>query len=328
MDFDTFSTSSGINPDLAVVETLEKILAGTLAPVVSTGPDRYSAECKDTTSKLTQSTLNELDRICPNAMGRKRAFCDISDHALEDLFMYLQPDSCPGQEGCPTIQQQPSEKTYSLHLDSSMESLHAGCMEYPTKIRKQPHRSHLSATDISSSKHFPEKDSFERDHANPKSMETSSLDLSVLQDIFAPCAEAFSPEVSAGNSLDGISSVQRSYSPLSQHERFNFENYLKIVHAMPFSSQIGVCCQYCQNRVFHRRYDLTMHIRTEHLFERRFQCDICDARFKRKAHMEAHVKSVHVGIEKVPCKYCGKEYSSESSRRKHIRTIHSTVFYD
>jgi hypothetical protein len=118
-----------------------------------------------------------------------------------------------------------------------------------------------------------------------------------------------------------------SSTNMAEQDRKFLEDYLQTAMVMPFSTSRGEQCKLCMDRVFHRRHDLTMHIRTEHLCERRFECNICMARFKRKSHLEAHINSIHETNAGVRCKYCDNVYASDSSRRKHIRSIHGTTDY-
>jgi DNA-directed RNA polymerase subunit RPC12/RpoP len=126
---------------------------------------------------------------------------------------------------------------------------------------------------------------------------------------------------------NGENSIE-SNQPVSLEDRNMYEAYLKSVLETNFRKSQGESCRYCSSRIYYRRHDLVRHIRTDHLFERRFACPICSTKFKRKAHVDSHIQSIHEENLGVVCKYCNKKYSSDSSRRKHIRVIHKTLMYD
>ena len=49
----------------------------------------------------------------------------------------------------------------------------------------------------------------------------------------------------------------------------------------------------CNGRTFSREQELTWHIRSEHTFERPYQCEVCSQRFMRSDHLRSHRRKVH-----------------------------------
>jgi hypothetical protein len=72
-----------------------------------------------------------------------------------------------------------------------------------------------------------------------------------------------------------------------------YQEYLKRVERMFFPVNDQVSCEYCPNRCFTRRHDLKMHILTVHLHQRKFECNICGYKFKRKHHLSDHIRNIH-----------------------------------
>mmetsp|Transcript_18270 Transcript_18270/g.31642 ORF Transcript_18270/g.31642 Transcript_18270/m.31642 type:complete len:306 (+) Transcript_18270:42-959(+) len=108
-----------------------------------------------------------------------------------------------------------------------------------------------------------------------------------------------------------------------------YAKYLDTILSDPFSTSEGQPCTFCPERgLFFRRHDLVRHIKTSHICERPFPCDVCFLKFKRKSHRDMHVKSVHEKCLSFTCIYCNRIYSSDSTRRKHCRIAHHTTIYD
>ena len=68
----------------------------------------------------------------------------------------------------------------------------------------------------------------------------------------------------------------------------------------------------CTGKVaFCRRRELTRHIRAHHTFERPYQCEICEKRFRRSDHLKSHMDHVHVKDKKhgpFQCNICEKRF--------------------
>ena len=65
------------------------------------------------------------------------------------------------------------------------------------------------------------------------------------------------------------------------------------------------------------------HTREVHIGLTKFQCYLCQARFKRPSHLQRHIKS-HSSAP-VSCKICNKEYLSKETLNQHMRTHSNKV---
>ena len=78
-------------------------------------------------------------------------------------------------------------------------------------------------------------------------------------------------------------------------------------------------CQVC-GAVLSTAKHVLFHVRTVHMGEKRFQCDICDKKFSGKVPMLDH-RATHFEPT-LSCTYCGKLFKSNCSLRKHVK-IHT-----
>ncbi|XP_063899199.1 zinc finger protein 286A isoform X3 [Helicoverpa armigera] len=79
-------------------------------------------------------------------------------------------------------------------------------------------------------------------------------------------------------------------------------------------------CKAC-NKIFESKRKLELHIRRDHLLERRFKCTECEMEFFTKALLSNHMVK-HSGVKMFPCKVCSKSYSLMKGLREHMR-IHN-----
>lgn len=107
-------------------------------------------------------------------------------------------------------------------------------------------------------------------------------------------------------------------------ERFN-SNYqrtkhLRIVH----NHSSGLFrCEIC-GREYDLKCHLSLHIRSVHLQERNFECNICSSRFFSKELLNRHVV-IHTGERKFRCEVCGKSYVRRKNLKEHLRVHESFV---
>ena len=73
--------------------------------------------------------------------------------------------------------------------------------------------------------------------------------------------------------------------------KYNLQSHF-VVHTgdSPYKCYMGECIG---EVAFHRQDLLIRHIRSEHTFERPYQCDVCDKRFMRPDHLLTHKRKVH-----------------------------------
>lgn len=76
-------------------------------------------------------------------------------------------------------------------------------------------------------------------------------------------------------------------------------------------------CKACE-KVFPSDTKLQMHVRRDHLLERRFKCTECDMEFFTKESLNDHMIK-HTGIKMFSCKLCFKSYGLKKALREHMR---------
>ncbi|CAG5057448.1 unnamed protein product [Parnassius apollo] len=94
------------------------------------------------------------------------------------------------------------------------------------------------------------------------------------------------------------------------------ENHLKEVHGI--SSEVR--CQAC-NKTFAKPKSYGIHVRRDHLMERRHACNECDMKFFSNYDLKFH-KMTHSKIKKFQCGICSKFYVRKTTLREHMR-IHA-----
>lgn len=76
-------------------------------------------------------------------------------------------------------------------------------------------------------------------------------------------------------------------------------------------------CKAC-DKVFPSESKLKIHLRRDHLMEREFKCNECDATFLAKNTLEQHMVK-HTGVKKFRCQICDKAYALSKYLREHMR---------
>ncbi|XP_023939842.2 zinc finger protein 1 homolog isoform X3 [Bicyclus anynana] len=115
--------------------------------------------------------------------------------------------------------------------------------------------------------------------------------------------------------------AQKSYKCGYCNEHFS-THWKKEKH---ISSEHGVNlreikCQVC-DKVCLTANSLRIHVKRDHLKERRFECKVCDYRFFGSQELREHMVK-HTGIRDYKCDICLKSYGKKSTLREHIR-IHA-----
>ena len=107
--------------------------------------------------------------------------------------------------------------------------------------------------------------------------------------------------------------------------RFHF---FKHTGNLPYKCYMGKCAG---KVAFSRQRGLTRHIHAHHTFERPYQCEICEKRFRRSDHLKYHIGHVHVKNKKDSPYRCYMEectgevaFCRRESLTRHIRTTHFT----
>ncbi|XP_045781615.1 zinc finger protein 317-like isoform X7 [Maniola jurtina] len=79
-------------------------------------------------------------------------------------------------------------------------------------------------------------------------------------------------------------------------------------------------CQVCE-KICLTANSLRIHMKRDHLMERRFECGVCEHRFFAAQELKEHMVK-HTGVRDYKCDICLKSYGKKSTLREHIR-IHA-----
>ena len=105
-------------------------------------------------------------------------------------------------------------------------------------------------------------------------------------------------------------------------------HFFKHTGNSPYKCYMGTCAGKVS---FGRQRALTRHIHVHHTFERPYQCEICEKRFRRSDHLKSHIGDVH-NKNKKDSRYrcymggCTGEvaFCRRENLTRHIRTTHFT----
>ena len=125
--------------------------------------------------------------------------------------------------------------------------------------------------------------------------------------------------------------VYTSFRGLTRHRKTHTQEYLTcrcceyvapskdVLDAHMKTHKSRHICQVC-GAVFTRNKQVLRHVRSVHMGEKRYQCDICEKQFFTKYHMTAH-KAIHFE-PKLSCPYCCRIFREYSSLKRHEK-IHT-----
>ncbi|CAG4958896.1 unnamed protein product [Colias eurytheme] len=106
------------------------------------------------------------------------------------------------------------------------------------------------------------------------------------------------------------------------HQTFNGytkkQKHLAKVHGVKLP---GLQCKAC-DRTFPNRQRYTIHIKRDHLMERRHGCTVCDMKFFTSPSLKIHMIS-HSGVKKYQCDICMKSYGSRRSIKTETTDVKS-----
>lgn len=111
------------------------------------------------------------------------------------------------------------------------------------------------------------------------------------------------------------------YCPERFNSNYNRTKHIRIAHN-PNTELFK--CETC-GKGFDLKYHLRLHIRSVHLQERNFECNVCHLRFFNNYTLSRHMKT-HTGDYQFKCQVCGKGYSTKFRLREHCKT-HNAVCY-
>lgn len=56
---------------------------------------------------------------------------------------------------------------------------------------------------------------------------------------------------------------------------------------------------------------------------RKFECDICAQKFKRKYHLKRHIEGTHSLVKRNTCELCGMAFQQRSNLTRHMESTHN-----
>ena len=83
-------------------------------------------------------------------------------------------------------------------------------------------------------------------------------------------------------------------------------------------------CKYCPDPPYksNQKINLWTHIRSVHLRDRQFRCDLCSFSASQKINLETHIKSVHLRSRPFKCWECPFAATQQGNLQTHIRIVH------
>lgn len=70
-----------------------------------------------------------------------------------------------------------------------------------------------------------------------------------------------------------------------------------------------------------KMHNLRRHIRSKHMNDRPFNCDLCSKRFRDNSELRAHLR-VHTGEKPFECHICHKRFSRNYQVTRHTKFAH------
>ncbi|XP_061189351.1 zinc finger protein 729-like [Saccostrea echinata] len=113
-------------------------------------------------------------------------------------------------------------------------------------------------------------------------------------------------------------------SALNSHRNSHYKDTHHI-QADVLNSDTPMTCHVCKER-FRNNKELRAHKEAKHEINRRYMCDICGKKYKRKENLKDHIFMVHKRDptkDFVTCPTCGKALASQRSLKFHLRFAHS-----
>jgi uncharacterized Zn-finger protein len=113
-------------------------------------------------------------------------------------------------------------------------------------------------------------------------------------------------------------------SALNSHRNSHYKD-TQHIQADVLNSDTPLTCHICKER-FRNNIDLRAHKEAMHDIQRKFMCDICGKKYKRKENLKDHIYMVHErdpAKDFVSCPTCGKALASQRSLRFHMRFAHT-----
>ncbi|XP_055534353.1 zinc finger protein 33B-like [Wyeomyia smithii] len=92
------------------------------------------------------------------------------------------------------------------------------------------------------------------------------------------------------------------------------------VHMNRHTKRIAYTCRVC-GTVFYHHASWSQHEKAHYA---KFNCDKCDAVYKRKAALQQHIKHIHSGIKHLACLSCSFKTFIKSRLLNHVRSLHTS----
>ncbi|KAG6459157.1 zinc finger protein 287-like [Manduca sexta] len=135
------------------------------------------------------------------------------------------------------------------------------------------------------------------------------------------CGKTFGTQLKHKNHVDSVHKMVKRFKCNKCPERFTEyvyrQRHLVEVHGVP---RISYKCNVCE-KSFSRRYNLSTHMKRDHLEERDFQCDLCTYTCFSSKQLSMHMVK-HNGDRIFECSVCKKSYARKKTLSEHMK-IHN-----
>jgi KRAB domain-containing zinc finger protein len=135
-------------------------------------------------------------------------------------------------------------------------------------------------------------------------------------------------EITNSRGFENVEKIEKSISKNLSNENSPIQNPPALIpQILPQSSsnlsggahrEKRFKCSICGAHVLSNAV-LIVHMRT-HTGERPFECDLCTARFARKACLKRHIKGVHLCEKPFNCPVCQRPFTHKHAMKKHLET--------
>lgn len=97
----------------------------------------------------------------------------------------------------------------------------------------------------------------------------------------------------------------------------DMNRHMQAVHCDPNEKHV---CHICGKKSVNF-LALQKHIRYNHETDKKYECTLCDKKFKQKYNLKEHV-AVHTGESLYNCPYCEWRFKSSANMHTHIKRLH------
>ena len=106
-----------------------------------------------------------------------------------------------------------------------------------------------------------------------------------------------------------------------EEEDITEEKIKKELYPENHKTEIGFPCLSCE-KVFPKKANLNVHIKSVHLKIKSFQCELCQAAFATKCTLKQHIFGVHEKMRNFECQFCHLKFFTKDKMASHIVVVH------